>query len=106
MPKGGCFGLRTVLASKRWSGLGQSDPDKRELGHKALFLITCLSLFLPTGGPGIGEHLLPTPAVTPAPCGVQGGQNSGWGWVLKHETAGSSLTASPEAPSARTLHSF
>ncbi|XP_053524634.1 polycystic kidney disease 2-like 1 protein [Artibeus jamaicensis] len=50
------------------------------------------------GGTGMGKHLQPAPAVTPAPWGVQGGQSSGWGGVLKHETAGSSLTASPEAP--------
>lgn len=67
MPKGGCSGLRAALASKRWSGLGQSDPDRRELGHKVLFLITCLSLFLPTGGTGIGDHLQPASAMTPAP---------------------------------------
>lgn len=35
-PKGGCSGLRDALASRRWSGIGESDPDKRKVGHKIL----------------------------------------------------------------------
>eukprot|EP00069_Balaena_mysticetus_P022085 bmy_14125T0 len=56
------------------------------------------------GEQGIWEHLQAAPAVTPAPWGLQGGQESGGGGVLKHQTAGSSVTTSPEAPSAHTLH--
>ncbi|XP_032288466.1 polycystic kidney disease 2-like 1 protein [Phoca vitulina] len=53
---------------------------------------------------GIGEHLQQTPAVTPAPWGVQGGQESGGGGALKHQTAASSLIASPETSSGHGLH--
>lgn len=35
-PKGGCSGLRDALASRRWSRIGESDPDKRKVGHKIL----------------------------------------------------------------------
>lgn len=56
-PKGGCSGLKDVLASRRWSGIGESDPDKRRVGHKVHFLMTFLFLFLLTGGAGIWEHL-------------------------------------------------
>ncbi|XP_015979751.2 polycystic kidney disease 2-like 1 protein isoform X3 [Rousettus aegyptiacus] len=56
------------------------------------------------GEQGIWEHLQPAPAVTPAPWGVQGGQKSGGERVLKHQTAGPSLTASPEGHSAHALH--
>ncbi|KAJ8789403.1 hypothetical protein J1605_021930 [Eschrichtius robustus] len=56
------------------------------------------------GKQGIWEHLQAAPAVTPAPWGLQGGQESGGGGVLKHQTAGSSVTTSPEAPSAHALH--
>lgn len=56
-PTGGCSGLRDALASRRWSGIGESDPDKRKVGDKVLFLMTCLFLFLLTGGADIWEHL-------------------------------------------------
>ncbi|TKC47877.1 hypothetical protein EI555_012917 [Monodon monoceros] len=53
---------------------------------------------------GIWEHLQAAPAVTPALWGLQGRQESGGGGVLKHQTAGFSVTTSPEAPSAHALH--
>nr|XP_054364315.1 polycystic kidney disease 2-like 1 protein isoform X1 [Mirounga angustirostris]XP_054364316.1 polycystic kidney disease 2-like 1 protein isoform X1 [Mirounga angustirostris] len=56
------------------------------------------------GDQGIWEHLQQTPAVTPAPWGVQGGQESGGGGALKHQTAASSLIASPETSSGHALH--
>ncbi|KAG8523507.1 Polycystic kidney disease 2-like 1 protein [Galemys pyrenaicus] len=47
------------------------------------------------GEQGVWEHLQPGPAVIPALWGVQTGQACGGGGVLKHQTAGSSHTASP-----------
>ncbi|XP_032168929.1 polycystic kidney disease 2-like 1 protein isoform X1 [Mustela erminea] len=57
-----------------------------------------------TGDQDIWEQQQPTPAVTPDPWGVQGGQESGVGGGLKHQTAGSSLIASPETSSGHVLH--
>ncbi|XP_008704263.1 polycystic kidney disease 2-like 1 protein isoform X1 [Ursus maritimus] len=56
------------------------------------------------GDQGIWEHLQPIPAVTPAPWGVQGGQDCGGGGAVKHQTAGSSFVASPETSSGHALH--
>ncbi|XP_045363341.2 polycystin-2-like protein 1 isoform X2 [Camelus bactrianus] len=57
-----------------------------------------------TGEQGIWEHLQAAPAMTPAPWELQSGQESGGGGVLRHQTAGSSLTTSLEGPLARALH--
>uniref|UniRef100_F1S8V0 Polycystin-2-like protein 1 n=1 Tax=Sus scrofa TaxID=9823 RepID=F1S8V0_PIG len=46
----------------------------------------------------IWEQLQAATSVTPDPWELQGRQEGGGGGVLKHQTAGSSLTASPEAP--------
>ncbi|XP_031317454.1 polycystin-2-like protein 1 [Camelus dromedarius] len=56
------------------------------------------------GEQGIWEHLQAAPAMTPAPWELQSGQESGGGGVLRHQTAGSSLTTSLEGPLARALH--
>ncbi|XP_045658830.1 polycystic kidney disease 2-like 1 protein isoform X1 [Ursus americanus] len=56
------------------------------------------------GDQGIWEHLQPIPAVTPAPWGVQVGQDCGGGGAVKHQTAGSSFVASPETSSGHALH--
>lgn len=36
-PKSGCFGLRAALASSRWSGIGESDPDRGKWDTKSPF---------------------------------------------------------------------
>ncbi|XP_004681071.1 PREDICTED: polycystic kidney disease 2-like 1 protein [Condylura cristata] len=46
------------------------------------------------GEQGVWEHLQPAEAVTPASWGGRNGQENGGGGVLKHQTAGPSLTAS------------
>ncbi|XP_047559514.1 polycystic kidney disease 2-like 1 protein isoform X5 [Lutra lutra] len=57
-----------------------------------------------TGDQDIWEQQQLTPAMTPDPWGVQGGQESGVGGGLKHQTSGSSLIASPETSSGHVLH--
>lgn len=89
----------------RPSGVGESDPDfpdKKKEEHK-LLQMTC-HFFFQQGEQGIWGHLQPAPAVTPAIWGAQGTQERGRGEILEHQTAGSSLTASPETPSTHTLH--
>lgn len=73
------------------------------MGHKLLLQMT-RPFFFQQGDQGIWEHLQPTPAVTPAPWGVQGGQDCGGGGALKHQTAGSSFIASPETSLGHALH--
>lgn len=44
-PEVGCSGLRAALVSRRWSGVGETDPSTRKVGHKLLLQVTCLFFF-------------------------------------------------------------